>query len=596
MGVDATAVARTLGIETAYKDLRGGNVLYLPQRVMVIAQGSSDVVYSTTKFKALDAAMVGAKMGYGSPAHLALRELKPLNGDGGVGSVEITVYPLVDAVGAAAASGQIAASGTQLKAGVYRVAVNNILSQPFVIPKDANATTALRLLGQAIDAVLEMPVKKTYTYGAVSAAALVGTGNGTIGSLAVSSGGKPVPGVYALTLVTAVGNGGVWKLVDPNGATLTSSLTQTIGVGAATEFTNAGGSGIDFTITDGTTDFGVGATFSITVPATAAPLTAKWKGESGNDLYISIIGDDLGITFAITQPSGGLANPSVAPAIAQVGSAWETLGLCALNISDTTALDAVQSFGEGRWGVLSYKPMVMFWGNTKTTYADATAISGARRTDRVNAQLVAPGSKDLPFVVAARQLAEIARTATNDPASDYAAGSATRLTPGADGEQWDYSTRDLAVKTGSSTIEVIDGVIKLSDIVTFYRPTGEEPPAYRYVRDIVVIQNILWNIFLEFNGDAWRGKPLVPDTQAVSNKNARKPKQAKARLAKMTDSMGLEAWISDPDFAKSSITSDISTQNAKRLNLGETFKISGVTGIISFDFNWGFYFGVAQAA
>lgn len=590
MGVDASAVARVLGVTTSFQDLRGGGILFLPQRIALIAQGSTAATFSTAKFTATSAGQVGAALGYGSPAHLCARELFPVNGDG-VGTIPVDVFPMDDHGSGAAAAGDITPSGTQTAAATYRVLVNNILSEAFTVAASASVSARCKAAGDAIEAVLHMPVTVTYDYGTVTASALTGTGNGTLTSL--SAPGNAVPGAWTLVVNTVVANGGVWTLTNPNGVVVSTTVTMTPGAGGATVI-NEGG--LQFTLTDGSTDFGLGASFTITVPATALNLTAKWKGVTGNDLIVEVTGEELGTTWTITQPTGGLNNPTVDAALAQFGNVWETMILNALNVDDEVALDTIQTFGEGRWGTLVRKPCVSFVGNTNTTVAAATAVSSTRRDDRINAQLVAPGSKDLPFVVAARQLARIARVANNNPPTDYGAQRATGLTPGADGDQWNYAERDQAVKLGSSTIEVVDGVVQIGDVVTFYRPTGEDPPAYRFVVDIVKVWQILFNIDLNFAQASWVGAPLIPDDQATTNPNARKPKHAKAVMAAMTDSLALSAIISDPKTAKASITAGINSMNPKRLDVAETFQISGNTGIIDVDLSWGFYFGVAQAA
>jgi hypothetical protein len=232
-----------------------------------------------------------------------------------------------------------------------------------------------------------------------------------------------------------------------------------------------------------------------------------------------------------------------------------------------------------------------FTGNTEADVNTAITVSDSRKTDRINSQLVAPGSLDLPFVVAARQLSRIAPLAQNNPPHDYGSRTADGLTPGTDSQQWDYAQRDLAVKGGSSTIEVKDGVVNLSDIVTFYHPSGDPTPAYRYVVDIVKITNILFNLDLTFANPEWDGAPLIPDDQATTNRTAKKPKMAVAAVAALIDQLALGAFISDPDFAKDNTLAAINDQNPKRLDVATTMKISGNTNIISVDFNWGFFFG-----
>jgi phage tail sheath gpL-like len=591
MSVDASAVARVLGISTTFRDLRGGSALYLPQSIAVFAQGASASTYATTKWQATSAAAAGARYGYGSPIHLILRELMPQNGDG-VDSIPVNVYPMVDGPSSAAAVGNIVPSGTATAAGAYRLRVNGILSQAFVLPAGAiTLNTALAAMGTAMAGVLEMPVNVGYTYGSVTASALTGTGNGTL--TALSTTGTPLPGAWTLKVVTAVANGGVWSLTDPNGTIVSSALTMTPGVGAATVF-NVGG--LQFTLTDGTTDFGLGASFTITVPATNITFTSKWKGISANDLYIEVLGDSLGVVFTITQPTGGLVNPDINTALTNVGTAWETLGINALNYTDTTALDAIQTWGDGRWGELVHKPIIVFEGSNVKDVATLAAATNLRKTDRINSLLVAPGSVNLPFVVAARQLARIAKVANNNPPTDYCLQKATGLTPGKDSDQWDFVVRDQAVKAGCSTVEVIDGVVNMSNTVTMYHPTGESPPAYGFVCDIVKLQNIIFNLNMIFASSDWAGKPLIPDNQPTANPNSRKPRMALAAVQALCTSLADSAIISDPASARDSVICAIDSQNPRRLNVSLTVKLSGNTNIISVDLFFGFYFPVAAAA
>jgi len=328
--------------------------------------------------------------------------------------------------------------------------------------------------------------------------------------------------------------------------------------------------------------------------STEVGITAKWGGASGDSITMEIIGSTTaGTTFAITQPTGGAANPDVQDALDQVGNVWETMFLNCMEVSDQTTLDTFSAFGEGRWGSLVRKPMISFVGSTIADVTSAIAIADGRGTDRVNSQLVAPGSKDLPFVVAARQLARIAVLANNNPPHDYGSQLCQGLTPGTDGEQWTYPERDQAVKAGSSTIEVRDNIVTISDVVTMYHPQGDPLPAYRYVVDIVKLQNIIFNYDVAFANAEWDGAPLIPDDQPTNNPSAKKPKTAIATAASITDGLALGAIISDPAFTKANTVAAINESNPKRLDLATTVKLSGNANIISVDINFGFFFGTA---
>lgn len=586
MGVDASARARVLGITTEYEDLRGGAVQFLPQRIAVLAHGSTASTYSSEKWSATGADAAAKRFGYGSEIHLVLRELMPVNGDG-VGSIPVDVIPLSDAAASTAAAGHITPSGTASATKTYYVRVSGILSKGFAIPSGAiSVTNVCRWMAQAMDAVPWMPVVTTWTFGSPSAGSCQQgtggtTGDGTVSGLAVASGGNPVPGVWTLTCTAAATNGGTFRLTDPDGVVVDSAVA----VGVAE--TDCGG--LAFTVTDSTTDYAVGNYFLLTVPATRVNATVKWHGETGNDVLLEVI-DDLGdLTFAITQPTGGATNPTVDTPLTLIGSSWATMVLNGLNIDDTTALDAYQTWGEGRWGTLVHKPAVVFTGNTEADRGLATVVTAARSDDRVNCQLVAPGSPNLPAVVAARQLARIAKQANDNPPVDYGALAASGLIPGDDSEQWDYPNRDAALKAGSSTVEVVDGVVKIGNVVTMYAPEGEDPPAYSKVCHVVRLQNIASNVAARFGQSEWARAVLMPDTEVTVNPMARRPKDALTELEALIDGLADEAIIADRVRAKAGTRCAIEGPN--RLGIDFLAPLSGNTDIIDFRLKFGFNFG-----
>ena len=173
---------------------------------------------------------------------------------------------------------------------------------------------------------------------------------------------------------------------------------------------------------------------------------------------------------------------------------------------------------------------------------------------------------------------------------------ANGLAPGTDGQQWLYVERDKAIKAGSSTTEVRDGVVTIGDVVTFYHPTGDPLPAYRYAVDIVKMQNIVFNLNLIFATAEWDGAPLLPDDQPTANRSARKPKAAVAAVAAMLEGLASNAIISNLEEAKASIVAEIDSQNPKRLNLTVTVKLGGNTNIKSIDLDFGFHFGTPAIA
>jgi phage tail sheath gpL-like len=340
------------------------------------------------------------------------------------------------------------------------------------------------------------------------------------------------------------------------------------------------------------------ANVSLPVTATDSVTTvdveAKWKGESGNDILLSVEGPvDQGITFGFTQPINGATNPDVDDALSVIGvDVWETLIVNCLEVTDATTLDKIQAWGDTRWGALVKKPAMAICGSTEATAATMIALGEGRKDDRVNGVINAIGSSDLPCAIAARAVARIAVVANGNPPHDYGGLKLTGLLPGTDAQQASYATRDALVHAGIGTTTVEDGTVLMSDTVLFYHPDGEVPPAFRYVCDVVKLQNLIFNLDLIFNAPEWDGAPLIPDDQPTTNSTARKPSSAISAVNSLIDAFALLAILSDPEGTKPLTTASIDGANPKRLNISLTVKLSGNANVISIDFNFGFYFGV----
>jgi hypothetical protein len=122
---------------------------------------------------------------------------------------------------------------------------------------------------------------------AVTASAITGTGNGTVTVATVKDGPiVPMVGAYVLRCIAAVAHGGVFRLEDPNGAIVAGYLALTAGAGVATVF-EAGG--LQFTITDGSTDFVVGDTATLTVAADGKLVPFNPAGVGGEQFPLMVL-------------------------------------------------------------------------------------------------------------------------------------------------------------------------------------------------------------------------------------------------------------------------------------------------------------------
>lgn len=333
--------------------------------------------------------------------------------------------------------------------------------------------------------------------------------------------------------------------------------------------------------------------------ATEVDLTAKWKGLTGNAPTVQVNGTaGTGTVYGITTMAGGAGDPEIdSTLLAQFGEVFETMVINGLG-GTTPALDALSAFGEGRWAPELARPVAgAFYASVETDVNTAITVPDARGTDRTNSQLMAPGSNDLPWKIAGRMVTRIIKVANSrSPASDYVGQLIDGIDVGADNVQWDSGERNTAVTSGTSTSRSLDSVVQLVDTVTFFHPTGDPTPAYRYCNDIVKIQQMLNDMRIVFDTPKWQAAPLIPDDQATEDINAKKPKMAKAELAKLARSWGSRALISDVPFALASIIVAFDGSNARRLNMSITVKLSSNGNIISQDLKFGFNLPAAAAA
>jgi phage tail sheath gpL-like len=324
------------------------------------------------------------------------------------------------------------------------------------------------------------------------------------------------------------------------------------------------------------------------------PITAKWKGASGNEVTIDfseLLHDDFTFVFP-AKLSGGLANPDVQDALDLINDVWETIILNCLNYYDTTALETYSIFGESRWNQLVKKPLLVASGAVEdfTSRTNITNLA-ASKLDRTNFLVVSVGSRELPCVIAAQGLVnDIAQKANDKPAHNYI-GVLKGLHAGSDDLQENYIIRNNAIKLGSSTNVKIGDLAALSDTITFYHPDGETPPAYRYVVDVIKLQNIIFN--LDVIQETFRGRPLLPDDTPTTDPDAVQPKGVKTILSVLADNLanGRSAIIVEPEYTKKNMIVEISNINPKRLDTEFPVKLSGNTEVNSTVLKFSFYFG-----
>jgi phage tail sheath gpL-like len=320
-------------------------------------------------------------------------------------------------------------------------------------------------------------------------------------------------------------------------------------------------------------------------------LTSKWSGDIGNLIKIELEVNAPGVEFFTLDFSGGSLDPDVIAALEKIGVVWETFILNTFSYSNTARLDKYQSFIEGRWGPLEKMPCLVAHGCTDNLET-RLAITGPRENDSANFLIVSPGSRELPFVVAAKGLiSDIVTTANRNPAQNYK-GRLTGLHTGADHEQETTSQRNASIMAGSSNSIKTGNVAELNDTVTFFHPAAEgKYPSKRYVVDIVKLMNIIYNVRLIMEQDSIKGAPLLPDKDITTNPAAIQPKTIKTMLFNLADTLAKAAIIADAEYTKRNMAVKIDSENPKRLNTTFPVKLSGNVEVSNTDVYFGFYLG-----
>ena len=126
--VPGSAVSRVTGIDVAYKNFNTGAAQSLPQRLAIIGQGNNGNAYDTKTYECEGSATaVAEKYGYGSPLHLAARQLFPLAGTSA--TFPVTIYPVQAAENAVAATGSITVTGKATETGSCKIYIADIAAE-----------------------------------------------------------------------------------------------------------------------------------------------------------------------------------------------------------------------------------------------------------------------------------------------------------------------------------------------------------------------------------------------------------------------------------------------------------------------------------
>lgn len=210
MGVSKSAVSRVTGIEVAPKNFNTGNAAMLPQRLVIIGQGNDDVLYSLDKYECDgSAASVAERYGYGSPLHLAAKQLFPTAG--AMATFPVSIIPVKKAAtGFAAASGSVLVTGTAATAAASCILSIGGLDVALTVAKGDTGAAVQAAIVAAVNAETDRCVTASLTEATADAPAtvkLTARWSGALGNRISLSFSGDIPGLEVALTAFADGAG-----------------------------------------------------------------------------------------------------------------------------------------------------------------------------------------------------------------------------------------------------------------------------------------------------------------------------------------------------------------------------------------------------
>lgn len=313
---------------------------------------------------------------------------------------------------------------------------------------------------------------------------------------------------------------------------------------------------------------------STTTPTTSISVDSKWKGLSSAVLNVSV--DSLtaeGITFAGVK-TAGTGETALTTALAKFQNDWYPHILnCLGEGTSNTNLDAFETFigtaaaGSGKYAPTNMTPAVAWTATNEDTLATLQAVTTTRLDYACNVYLPVPNSQDIPFMNAASALGIFVKNSNGDPKQDILDDVIPGATSPTDldvGDIIEYAFRDDLVGAGCSTVNFRNGSFYAGDIITTYHPLGETDPIFRYVRDVMIIFNIL-NQFKAFNIKQ-KNKTIAPN--ALPSARITSPALYKAGILNEIIKPFVNAgYIADFKYAKENLDVGINPTNAGRFDI-----------------------------
>lgn len=324
-------------------------------------------------------------------------------------------------------------------------------------------------------------------------------------------------------------------------------------------------------------------------------VTAKWAGDTGNDIDISLdlldgdeVNEPAGAAFTITAMSGGATDPTVQSAFDEFGNDFYTWVV--FPYQGSSQLTTMKTEGDNRIDPSVKRPFAGVVGYVDTRSNLQTEL-GNHNSPWLTFMPV-EGSPNMPLEIAAATVAVCAKSAQADPARPFKNLALPAILPG-DSAEWTYAQKDALEKLGGSAFRYTPGgQVAIYDLLTTYTENaqGAADDSWRYTVTITNVQAKLYSLDQVFLAEPFVQAKVVDDDAVTAQEYAISPKKARSYVRQLVDQLWIpEAWSKNRDAIVASLKAEIDSGNAGRINVELTDVLAVGLRIVAVKYKWSFF-------
>ena len=308
-------------------------------------------------------------------------------------------------------------------------------------------------------------------------------------------------------------------------------------------------------------------------------VTAKWKGETGNDIHLGVnLGGDLagealpaGVAVAVTAMASGTAAPDLANAIAALGDEdYEHVGF---PFTDTTSLDAIKAefgFGDsGRWGWMR-QLYGHVWSAKRGTQGTLTTFGNARNDGAISVLGYPNARPSPPWEVAAAYAAQAAKAYGNDPARPLQMLGLAGIMAEPLDQRFTQTERNTLLYDGIATSRVSsNGTVVIERAVSTYQKNAydQADAAYLDTTTLATLAAVLRDLRSAITSKYGRHKLANDGTRFGAGQAIITPAIAKAEIVARYAACEERGWVENRKAFKAALIVERNADDPNRLDV-----------------------------